>query len=64
VQIIQGEGKIVGSRSGSQLQIGDPLRSRIVTLSLNQHDPRASKIGLTCKQPGLGAHSWLDKDGE
>lgn len=64
VQINQNEGKIIGSRSGAQLSIADPLRSRVVTLSLNTHDPRSSKIGLTCKQPGLGAHSWLGKGGE
>ena len=64
VQINQNEGKIIGSRSGSQLSIADPLRSRVVTLSLNTHDPRSSKIGLTCKQPGLGAHAWLENGGE
>ncbi len=64
VQINQNEGKITGSRSGSQLSIADPLRSRVVTLSLNTHDPRSSKIGLTCKQPGLGAHEWLENGGE
>ncbi len=61
VNINQNEGKINGSRSGKQLQLRDAVRSRVVTLSLNPHDPRSSKIGLTCKQPGLGAHSWLSE---
>ncbi|MBS72408.1 MAG: DNA-directed RNA polymerase [Thermoplasmata archaeon] len=59
VNINQGEGRIVGNRSGATLSMTNPVRSRVVTLSLNPHDPRSSKIGLTCKQPGLGAHDWI-----
>ncbi len=59
VNINQNEGKIIGSRSGSTLSMTNPVRSRVVTLSLNPHDPRSSKSGLTCKQPGLGAHDWI-----
>lgn len=51
---------ITGSRSGTAIKQGDRLRARVVTLSLNQHDPRSSKIGLTCKQPGLGSPDWSE----
>ncbi len=64
VNINQNEGKVVGTRSGNQLALKDAVRARVVTLSLNPHDPRSSKIGLTCKQPGLGAHDWLGEEKE
>ncbi|MDP6899475.1 MAG: DNA-directed RNA polymerase [Candidatus Thalassarchaeaceae archaeon] len=56
--------RIEGRQSGKHLAEGTPVRARIVSLSLNPHDPRSSKIGLTCKQPSLGAHDWLDGDKE
>ena len=59
-----GQGRIEGARSGRFLELGSPVRARIVTISLNPHDPRSSKIGLTCKQTGLGAHDWLTEDRE
>ena len=37
----------------------DAVRARVVALSLNELTPRESKIGLTMRQPGLGAHQWL-----
>ena len=37
----------------------DAVRSRIVTKSIDERNPRESKIGLTAKQPGLGKHGWL-----
>ena len=37
----------------------DAVRARVVALSLNDLTPRESKIGLTMRQPGLGAHQWL-----
>ncbi len=53
---------IEGPKTGLSLCIGPPLRARIVSLSVNPSDPRQSKIGLTCKQTGLGAHDWLEED--
>jgi len=55
---------IEGRQTGRSLQSGTPLRARIVSLSVNPSDPRQSKIGLTCKRPGLGAHAWLAEDRE
>ena len=50
-----------GSQSGKHLEEGTPVRSRIVSKSINQNDPRSSKIGLNCKMDGLGAFDWLEE---
>lgn len=42
--------------------VGDPVRARVVTLSLNEREPRDSKIGLTMRQAGLGTALWLQED--
>jgi DNA-directed RNA polymerase subunit E' len=34
----------------------------VVALSLNEREPRESKIGLTMRQPGLGTLAWLEKE--
>ena len=54
--------RIEGRQTGKYLAVGSPVRSRIVSLSLNPHDPRSSKIGLTCKQPALGAPDWIAEE--
>ncbi len=42
--------------------VGDAVRARVVTLSLNEREPRDSKIGLTMRQSGLGTARWLEED--
>ncbi len=42
--------------------VGDVVRARVVTLSLNEREPRDSKIGLTMRQSGLGTGRWLEED--
>lgn len=51
--------RLVGKESKRELKVGDNVRARIVTASLNELSPRESKIGLTMRQPGLGKHEWL-----
>jgi DNA-directed RNA polymerase subunit E' len=34
----------------------------VVTLSLNEREPRDSKIGLTMRQAGLGTALWLEEE--
>ncbi|MFD1513774.1 DNA-directed RNA polymerase [Halomarina rubra] len=54
------EGQQLASRESNQtLGVGDAVRARIVTKSIDERNPRDSKIGLTAKQPGLGKHGWL-----
>ncbi|MDO5847272.1 MAG: DNA-directed RNA polymerase [Methanocorpusculum sp.] len=54
--------RLVCKESGRHVGVGDTVRARVVALSLNERDPRESKIGLTMRQPGLGTLSWLEED--
>lgn len=51
--------RITGKENKKVLKVGDPIRARIVAVSLNELSARESKIGLTMRQPALGAHEWL-----
>jgi DNA-directed RNA polymerase subunit E' len=51
--------RITGKENKKVLKVGDPIRARIVAISLNELSARESKIGLTMRQPALGAHEWL-----
>jgi len=50
--------------SNRSLGVGDSVRARIVTKSIDERNPRDSKIGLTAKQVGLGKHGWLTQEHE
>ena len=54
--------RLTGKETGRSLTIGDKVRARLVTVSLNELSPRESKIGLTMRQPGLGKLEWLEED--
>ncbi len=54
--------RLTGKESGRFLDVGDNVRARIVTASLNELSPRESKIGLTMRQPGLGKFEWIEED--
>ena len=59
------ENQQLASRDSNRtLTVEDAVRSRIVTKSIDERNPRESKIGLTAKQPGLGKHGWLAEDRE
>jgi DNA-directed RNA polymerase subunit E' len=59
------EGQMLASRESNRtLGVGDAVRARIVTKSIDERNPRDSKIGLTAKQVGLGKHAWLEADRE
>ena len=60
-----GENQQLASRESNRtLGVDDAVRARIVTKSIDERNPRESKIGLTAKQPGLGKHGWLEEDRE
>jgi len=60
-----GENNQLTSRETNKiLAQDDAVRSRIVTKSIDERNPRESKIGLTAKQPGLGKHGWLREERE
>ena len=54
--------RLVGKETKRDLRIGDKVRTRIVAVSLNERNPRESKIGLTMRQPGLGKFEWIEED--
>ena len=53
--------RMEGKQTKKTLKIGDKVRARIVTISLNEMNPRESKIGLTMRQPALGKEEWKEK---
>ncbi|MCK5721177.1 MAG: DNA-directed RNA polymerase [Gammaproteobacteria bacterium] len=55
-------GRLVSKVGGRSLAEGDNVRTRIVAVSINERDPRESKIGLTMRQHALGKIEWLDED--
>jgi DNA-directed RNA polymerase subunit E' len=60
-----GENQQLASRESNRtLTVDDAVRARIVTKSIDERNPRESKIGLTAKQPGLGKHGWLKEERE
>ncbi|MBX0286945.1 DNA-directed RNA polymerase [Haloarcula salinisoli] len=54
--------QLASRESNRTLGVGDPVRARIVTKSIDERNPRDSKIGLTAKQVGLGKHGWLKEE--
>lgn len=53
---------LVCKDTGRMIAVGDAVRARVVALSLNEREPRESKIGLTMRQPGLGTLAWLEEE--
>lgn len=56
--------RLHSQESNRELGVGDPVRSRIVTVSIDERNPRDSKIGLTARQSGLGKHGWLEEEAQ
>jgi len=54
--------RVEGKETKKVLKMGDKIRVRIVTVSLNEMNPRESKIGLTMRQAGLGKEEWKEKE--
>ena len=50
-------GMILANQSGRTLKIGSTLRARVTAVSLGK--TAAMKIGITCRQPFLGADEWI-----
>ncbi len=54
--------RLVGKETKRVLEEGDLVRARIVALSLKEREPSKSRIGLTMRQPWLGALKWIEED--
>jgi DNA-directed RNA polymerase subunit E' len=55
-------GALIGKETQRVLEKGISVRSRIITVSLSGGASRSSKIGMTMRQPFLGALSWIEED--
>jgi len=53
--------RFVGKETKRSLRIKDKVMARIVAVSINDANPRQSKIGLTMRQPGLGKLEWIEE---
>lgn len=62
VQIDAESQVITGKEKNLKVQVGDPVRARIVAVSMNEISARESKIGLTMRQPALGSHLWVPEE--
>ncbi len=54
-------GVILANQSGRTLKIGSTIRTRITAVSLGKASTMG-KIGITCRQPFLGAEEWIQED--
>ncbi|HUK75799.1 MAG TPA: S1 RNA-binding domain-containing protein, partial [Nitrososphaerales archaeon] len=54
-------GVITASQSKRTLKVGSKVRVRITAVSLG-HGISMGKIGVTCRQPFLGALEWVDEE--
>lgn len=54
-------GMIIANQSGRTLKVGSILRARITAVSLGKA-ASMGKIGITCRQPFLGADQWIEEE--
>lgn len=54
-------GMIIANQSGRTLKVGSTLRARITAVSLGK-GAAMGKIGITCRQPFLGADDWIKEE--
>ena len=54
-------GMILANQSGRTLKVGSTLRTRITAVSLGKA-AAMGKIGITCRQPFLGADEWIAEE--
>ena len=54
-------GVILANQSGRTLKIGSAIRTRITAVSIGKASTMG-KIGITCRQPFLGADEWIEED--
>ena len=54
-------GVILANQSGRTLKVGSTIRTRITAVSLGKASTMG-KIGITCRQPFLGADEWIQEE--
>ncbi|MCD6226855.1 MAG: DNA-directed RNA polymerase [Candidatus Aenigmarchaeota archaeon] len=50
----------LGKETKKTLKQGDPVRARIISISMVEG--KENKVGLTMRQPGLGAIAWIEQE--
>lgn len=55
------QGVIVANQSARSLKIGSRIRARVTAVSLGK-GAAMGKIGITCRQPFLGAIDWIEEE--
>jgi DNA-directed RNA polymerase subunit E' len=55
------QGVILSNQSEKTLRIGSKIRARITAISLGK-SASMGKIGITCRQPFLGALDWVERE--
>jgi DNA-directed RNA polymerase subunit E' len=51
----------VANQSARSLKIGSKIRARVTAVSLGK-GTAMGKIGITCRQPFLGAVEWIEEE--
>ena len=54
-------GMIIANQSGRTLKVNSAIRARITAVSLGKA-ASMGKIGITCRQPFLGANEWIAEE--
>ena len=54
-------GMIIANQSGRTLKVNSSIRARITAVSLGKA-ASMGKIGITCRQPFLGADEWIEEE--
>ena len=54
-------GVIIANQSGRTLKVNSTIRARITAVSLGKA-ASMGKIGITCRQPFLGAEEWIEEE--
>jgi len=55
------QGAIISNQSEKTLRISSKIRARITAISLGK-SASMGKIGITCRQPFLGALDWIERE--
>ncbi len=55
------QGIIIANQSARSLRIGSRIRARVTAISLGK-GAAMGKIGITCRQPFLGASDWIQQE--
>ena len=53
--------RLIAKTGGKYIAEGDHVRARVVAVSINEREPKESKIGLTMRQSALGKLQWIEE---